>query len=304
LLSFAPSSRLVWTIEIKINTFDSEIKFSIVNLHDDSERIKREADRTIKNIQTQAANLTKEIEQFNNDLESKVTAVVKSRKDDLLKQANLLANLGVPIKKSESTTDTFAIPVSHKKAIINKPTAPDTAFKPEPALDSTTYNEILKMCNDMGVEIERHPDIYEDKDEEALRDFFLMVLSPHFQSATGETFNKHGKTDILIRHEGTNVFIAECKFWRGISSYRKTIDQLLSYLTWRDSKAAILCFIKNKELTPVLEQIESGTLRHPCFVKSCGKRTESQFQFNFHLKDDTTRGIELAVLCFHFPGYV
>ena len=29
--------------------------------------------------------------------------------------------------------------------------------------------------------------------------------------------------------------------------------------------------------------------------------TDSQFRFNFHLKDDDTREVELAVLCFHFP---
>ncbi len=157
------------------------------------------------------------------------------------------------------------------------------------------------MCRDAGVEIERHPDIYKGKDEETLRDHFLMMLSPHFQSTTGETFNKSGKTDILIRHEGKNAFIAECKFWRGIASFYKTIDQLLDYLTWRDSKAAILCFVKNKELTPVLEQINNLTCKHSCFVRYNGKIDESQFMFDFHLKDDGTRGLKITVLCFHFP---
>ena len=59
--------------------------------------------------------------------------------------------------------------------------------------------------------MERHPSIYAEKDEPTLRDHFIMVLSPHFDSVTGETFNRGGDTDILVRHESANVFVAECK---------------------------------------------------------------------------------------------
>jgi hypothetical protein len=58
--------------------------------------------------------------------------------------------------------------------------------------------------------------------------------------ATGETFNFQGKTDILIRVEAKNVYIAECKFWKGEKTLLATLDQLLSYLSWRDTKAALL----------------------------------------------------------------
>jgi len=164
LLSFRTSDCVMCPVEIEINTFTSEILFSIINLRDDSEEIKRESDITIENIRKHAANVTKEIKQYNNNLESQITAAVKSRKADLLKQSNLLASLGVPIKKSPNAPDTFVIPTLRKKAIIKKPTAPDTSFKPEPTLDSSTYSEILKICHDTGVEIERHPGIYNGKD--------------------------------------------------------------------------------------------------------------------------------------------
>jgi hypothetical protein len=62
--------------------------------------------------------------------------------------------------------------------------------------------------------------------------------------ATGETFNFQGKTDILIRVDEKNVFIAECKFWKGEKVFIGTIDQLLSYLSWRDTKAAVIVFRK------------------------------------------------------------
>ena len=58
------------------------------------------------------------------------------------------------------------------------------------------------------------------------------------------------------------------------------------FSTWCDSKTAILCFVKNKELDPILKQIESETSKHSCYVKYNGKQSDSWFDFEFHLKDD------------------
>ena len=64
--------------------------------------------------------------------------------------------------------------------------------------------------------MERKPSLYEGKDEEGLRDVFVAMLETRFEgiTATGETFNHCGKTDILLKYaeDGTNLFIAECKF--------------------------------------------------------------------------------------------
>ncbi|MBA4388782.1 MAG: hypothetical protein C0404_12430 [Verrucomicrobia bacterium] len=95
--------------------------------------------------------------------------------------------------------------------------------------------------------------------------------------------------------------MAECKFWSGTSDYHKTIDRILKYLTRRDSKSAIICFVKNKDMSNVLTQIETATKTHPCFVKALGKKQEGWFDFDFHLKGDNGMWVKLAVLCFHFP---
>jgi hypothetical protein len=82
-----------------------------------------------------------------------------------------------------------------------------------------------------------------------LRTHFLVQRSGQYEGrATGETFNYQGKTDILIREENRNVFIAECKFWKGEKQFLETIDQLLPYVSWRDRKAAILIFDRNAKL--------------------------------------------------------
>jgi len=171
----------------------------------------------------------------------------------------------------------------------------------EPALSNTAFEKIQKIIQDTFVAAEQHPRAYRGKGEEDLRDHVLTVLRTHYPNSTGETFNKKGKTDILIRHNGSNIFVGECKFWKGLKAFHETIDQILGYLTWRDSKAAIVCFVDKKELMPVLDQISSGTPEHPCFIRLESTKAESWLRFEFRLKSDPTRNVHLAVLCFHFP---
>ena len=78
-----------------------------------------------------------------------------------------------------------------------------------------------------------------------------------------------------------------------------TIDQALSYLTWRDSKAAVLCFNQNQQHGPVLDEIQKQTPTHPCFVKDRGRVEDGWYGYEFHLPNDSTRSVQLAVQCFH-----
>lgn len=154
----------------------------------------------------------------------------------------------------------------------------------------------------MGKQFERLPSTYAGKDEEHLRDHMLLILEPNFEgSATGETFNKKGKTDILLRHEGSNIFVAELKYWHGKKAYLDTITQLLSYLTWRDSKADIVIFVSNKDFTSVLNTIRESTHEHPNYLGFVEEIDEGWFQYRFHINDDTNREVSFAVQAFHLP---
>ena len=199
LLYFTPSRRLIWSLEVDVSR--DTFSFNIVNWNDNPDIIKKEAEKIIANIKEQLKYINKEVAQYNRNLHKRASEHFRNRKNELLKQSNLLANLGVPFTKHNNVPATFSIPTVKKKPIIQKPKLSNETFIPEPSLDASVHQDILKICQDTGIEIERHPSIYKGKDEETLRDHFLMVLSPHFESATGETFNNTGKTDILIRHE-------------------------------------------------------------------------------------------------------
>ncbi|MFX0063896.1 MAG: hypothetical protein ACFFC7_17135 [Candidatus Hermodarchaeota archaeon] len=124
-------------------------------------------------------------------------------------------------------------------------------------LSQMEYERILVVLTSVGLAIERSPTTFDNMKEEEIRNIFLIFLNGYFPGkATGETFNAHGKTDILVRWEDQNIFIAECKFWRGQRKFQEAIDQLFNYLTWRDTKAALLIFNKNQNLSQVIDTVK------------------------------------------------
>jgi hypothetical protein len=229
--------------------------------------------------------------------------MLQDRKNEILTQRQIAASIGVRVRPKSDVPSTFAIPTVAMEKIVPKPSASMEAFVPEPTIDQSVYLKILEVIQDSGRNFERLPSLYTGKDEEDLRDYLIFQLEPRFEgSTTGETFNKSGKTDILMRYQGQNVFVAECKFWRGQKAHREALDQLLGYLTWRDSKTALVCFVDNKEIVTILKAAEESTRIHPCFVALKGKREESWFNYEFHLPNDNSRRVFLAILYFHLPG--
>lgn len=302
LLHCMPSSRILWTMHIEVNR--DEFCFEIINFRDDAEGIVREKDSIIRSIMQQYENIRSEVERANAGLKQHVRSAFNSRKQRIQKSSGVLASLGVPIKKTDAPSETFSVPTpqKRKKAVLSKPKVKDAGFTPEPCLDQSTYDDILKLIHDVGKEFERLPSLYADKEEEHLRDHFLMMLEPNFEgSATGETFNKTGKTDILLRHDGSNLFIGECKFWKGEKNFLSTISQLLGYLTWRDSKAAVIMFVPNKDFSSAVNTAKEAASKHENFIKYVNERDETWFNYEFHLDGDRNRVVKLAVMLYHTP---
>lgn len=298
LLGLRPSTFEMRTFEVDVSP--GSLSFEVINWRDDADAIKREADEIVSFLRRNSGRANADIEAHNRQIRATAAALVASRRQELLDRLDLLHQLDVPVKQTGDVPETFSVTPT-RRHVVAKPTTSDTAYRPEPALDQGTYQHILTVIHDAGVEMERHPAIYQSADEETLRDHLLMVLAPHFESASGETFNRGGKTDILIRHEKQNLFVAECVFWSGPKAYLKKLDQALSYLTWRDSKAAIVVFVRNKKLEPVLESIRHHTPKHPCWVSTTVEGADGRYVYRFHLPSDETRGIDLTVVAFHFP---
>lgn len=173
-------------------------------------------------------------------------AIVR-RRDQLLRNQNLVASLGIPLKRQPDALATYVAPEVRRKLAPKLPPATAGAFKPEPALEEAEYQHILGIMENMAQVLERSPKAFYNLDEAGLRTHFLVQLNGHYQGqATGETFNFFGKTDILLRSGDRNIFIAECKFWGGPSNLTDTIEQLLGYLSWRDLRLQYSCSIETE----------------------------------------------------------
>lgn len=177
----------------------------------------------------------------------------------------------------------------------------------EPLLDQAVYQRILRTIHATGQIFESHPATYRDKSEEELRDHLLLSLTSKFSeygSVTGETFNKSGKTDILVKCRGLTVFIAECKFWNGKENYIRTLSQLLGYLTWRDNRVAVIMFVQRKDISKVIQTIREVTPEHPNYLGYVSEEDASWINYHFHMNGDPDSAINLAVMLYHIPPVV
>jgi hypothetical protein len=302
LLRYRPNPYIMWSSEVSVDS--NNLQYRIISFNDNPEEVRNEFNQFLSNFKRQMGNMTTQVDNYNANLKSAIEQELKKRKDAILRRRNALASLGVPFKKRDDVPQTYSIPTPQFRKSVNvKPEAATGAFKPDPTLDNNSYQDILKTIHDVGKVFERLPSTYKDRSEDNLRDLLLLYLEPrYYGTAGGETFNSHGKTDILIRYQNENAFIAECKFWQGRKHFLETIsDQLLKYLTWRDSKAAMIIFVKNKEITAVLKEIEEAAPTHSNYLGFVDKKDDSWFNYRFHIIGDSNKEVKLAILVFHFP---
>lgn len=126
----------------------------------------------------------------------------------------------------------------------------------KPRTPDQIYDKILEIISRAGNDMEKRVSSHKDRSEPELRDVLLASLNSHNDIfSSGESFNKIGKTDILVSSENETIFIAECKIWRGKKSLQDAIVQLFSYLTWRDNRVALIIFYKNREFLASLQGV-------------------------------------------------
>lgn len=271
--------------------------------HDTETDIRRSAEKTLDEIETHLNWLKTDLAAFTSTFPSQIASAIETRRNRLLANQKKEAALGIPIKKREGVPTTYAVPTLQRKVSVQMPVAASTPYVPEPTLDMGNYEHILNVCHNMAQVMERSPSAFEKMDEESLRQHFLVQLNGHFEGrATGETFNYSGKTDILIREDGKNIFIAECKFWRGPKQFKETIDQLLGYTAWRDTKTAILLFVKDTNLSTVLEGVQATASQHPNFISQTSWEHETGFRYVMHQNGDKNRELIMTVLAFVVPS--
>ena len=280
----------------------SYIYTDILSLNGKADEVTREYESEKNSCLQMLEHLDKEIKAYNRALPEIARKVFSTRKEKIKRENSFVASLGMPTA-NQRKPKTYSVPtVSHRYGPPKSPNVSQKAEELTPVMDAQKYNQILDSIHTIGKMYESLPNITKNIDEETLRDLFLAQIQTSFksESATGEAFNKSGKTDIMVKHGDGIVFIAECKFWHGKQVFHDAISQLLSYLTWRDTKTALLVFVRGVTMTTALNGVKNYISEHPNFKEALPAKKETWLNYRFKMNQDEERLVSLAVLLFDY----
>lgn len=286
-----------WTVATSV--VESELHVSRVWINPESKDISAWWQREKEAITRQVTFIQNDLKRWRANLPAQVVRHIEARRARLLRDRGLEGSLGLKVRVRGAHPR--PVPVKRKKVATTRARKQTSIepFQPEPELEEQTYREILDIIYSFGLGLERSPRVAQKYDEEELRDQILMHLNGHFEGeAGGELFNGSGKTDILIRHEKNNVFIGECKFWKGVKAFTGAVDQLASYMVWRDTKAAIILFIKQSNPTVIIDKARAAVRSHSRYKRDGNSSSDPATYTTCVLQhsDDDQREIQLALL--------
>lgn len=297
-------------LNLRASTFSSAPPWA--ELHSDEVRlfcdgghgpaqVKTAFDRELNHLEQNLAWTCQDIEAHNRQMEQQIPQLVAQRRATLLAARQLQAEIGYPIRRRTDAAS-YSVPFHRRRIAPQRQRAVPTSvepFQPEPVLADSDYEAALQVLLNARNALERSPSMTTTLSEEQIRDLLLINLNAQFEGkAAGEVFNGAGKTDILIRVQDRNIFIGECKIWRGPKTVTDALDQLLTYLVWRDTKAALLLFIKQGDVTAITRKAISKIEEHSNYKRPGKHATEDRYDFVLHANGDPAREIRLALLPF------
>ena len=300
LFEVQPNPAMSTTYPINVESGTVSLEVSVPNK--DAAEFKRRKEQAFQNSFVNVGSINNNVSEWNKALPNWVNQVFDARKKHFADENNFFA--AVNVAPDPGTSAIFTAPTIKRRVIPQPKISEKTQFSRVPTMSDEMYEDVLTVLSQAGHGMERKPSLYRDKEEEDLRDQFLLFLETRYTATTGtgETFNKAGKTDILLKYQdGSNLFVTECKWWSGEADFHAAIEQLFArYLTWRDSKAALLLFVNNKNFSAVLEKVRNEAAKNAYFVCRMTDRSETSLSFDFHLPDDEERIVKLAILLFAF----
>jgi len=239
------------------------------------------------------------IEGHRQHMHSQLLATLTPRFESVKALHEAAATLGIPIGPRSAPE---RIPLQSRSLSMTRD-ATATVAEQQWHLDWTMAEDVMTTIMSFSTALERLPNSAGKllgEDEETIRDILLFVLNANYRnSVTGETFRGAGKTDLLLRWEGRDAFIAECKFWPGPTDFGKAIDQLLGYTVWRDTTIALILFLRNiADTSAIIRKAATVVTEHPRFVRRLdGSSDPLQRQdFAMHAVGDQERLVRLALL--------
>ena len=105
-----------------------------------------------------------------------------------------------------------------------------------------------------------------------------------------------------MRHEGSNLFIGECKFWSGVKGFIATVEQRFSYTAWRDTKLAVVMFARERDLSDIVENAAEALATHERSVEWRDAANETELRAVMSWPGDERRHAERNVFFVPVPA--
>lgn len=220
-----------------------------------NEYVQKQFENEFGNYRSMINFVNAEVASYNTNLRTSAMRLLKQRKEMADSLFSISAALQIPLTVSKNAPNTK--PIELKRIVRQPPSKPKVIpAVPEHYISDADYENINNIISLCGTTMEKTARTYYANTEEELRDHLLVTLNTHYQTATGETFRKIGKTDILIEFDNKAAFIGECKIWHGEQLFQGAIQQVINYSTWRDVKVSVIIFNKeNKSFHSILDKI-------------------------------------------------
>ena len=276
-----------------------ELTFSIGGAYYTSKQIEDEIDKKIDDVEKALRVFQSDAVRFCQNFPGLIRPALERRRQTAEIEARTAAGLKYPIKPLPNAPQTYTVPPIRKR--IAPAPIPPAAPSPDPTLLEDHYRNILTIIENMTKVMERSPAAFVKMEEEHLRFHYLVQLNGQYDGVTGEAFNFQGKTDILVKQGNHNLFVAECKFWSGPQGLNDTIDQLFKYITWRDTKTAIIKFVDRKDFTASVTSAVDTMAKHPLLVGQSKQEGETRYRYTLKMPSDPLRNITMTLLLFDIP---
>lgn len=252
-------------------------------------------DSHIKQLQETVKRSGDQTNPWNDSLAIQIRRILEERAMVAVEAMRFAANSDVPVFRVEEAEQ-----VPLQPGIVRRKLRPD-ASSSEATLTAEIYEDIVQTIEQMTRAMERTPTAARLGEEE-IRDLILFVLNANYRgAAAGEVFNGTGKTDILLRWNDQNAFIGECKFWEGPARFRNAIDQLHGYVTWRDTKAALILFVKAGKPTDIIDKASHELRKHRTFIEEAPRTNGTRRDFVMCAADDDAKHIDVALVVVILP---
>lgn len=271
--------------------------------HDSPIDLRKELDALLRSVTRYLSSAASDITAFNASLDQRARRRTVTRRERIRAGYERAAASGIPIGPRGQPERTYIADAIVRLPSPAIPRRVETPIPLEPALGDEHFENILRVLRAFFTQMERSPDAWTALGEEQRRDLIVTTLITHYRGqTTAEAFNVSGRTDILVRVDDRNVFIGEAKFWSGEKAFGEAIDQLFRYAAWRDTKLAIVMFVKQKGLTGVLATTRAALAGHGQFVSWKDAAEESELRAVMRWPGDDDRHAELNVFFVHTPA--